>query len=320
MQSKFCFPPLLSALLLAATTTLPSYAALGRLGAYSARQTNSLTSRLEEGRQGKQRAAGRRRKHLIRALGHLGKSLVPRAASSSRSHTAVAKHSNFIWEAPIGNSGVTDDSQRDEIASDFINGRGERHSPAALLEANVFASAPLHGGIYARTGSVKYIILHSTETGRPADAQRVVASWNRKGLRHPGAQFVVDRDGTIYNTVDPSYATVHVNQFKTLAGVNNDNSIGIEIVHTGKQVYSDSQVQAVARLVQYLQNRFAVSDNHVYTHHYVQPSDRSDPVNFDWERYTAFRLSLVNSRTAYNGRIGSSSGAFGKQESPAVSD
>ena len=168
---------------------------------------------------------------------------------------------------------------------------------------------------------MKYIILHSTETGHPADAQRVVTSWNRKGLRHPGAQFVVDRDGTIYNTVDPTYATVHVNQYKTLSGVNNDNSIGIEIVHTGNQAYTDSQVKSVACLVHYLQDRFMVSDNHIYTHHQVQPSDRSDPVNFDWDKYTADRLTLVNSRTAYIGRVADLTNGYRKHaglESPGL--
>ncbi len=167
------------------------------------------------------------------------------------------------------------------VAQSFRRGLAGSCSYDQLVNANVFVSAPLHGSVFKRHGRVKYIILHSTETGSPADARRVIQSWNNKGLRHPGAQFVVDRDGTICSTVNPDQATVHIDTSKTLAGYSNDNSVGIEIVRSGKQQYTRAQLDSVTCLVSYLQSHYDVPDTGVTTHHHVQPSDRSDPVNFD---------------------------------------
>jgi N-acetyl-anhydromuramyl-L-alanine amidase AmpD len=100
-------------------------------------------------------------------------------------------------------------------------------------------------------------------------------------MRHPGAQFVVDRDGIIYSTTDPDMATVHINTSKTLPGYTNDNSVGIEIVRAGSQRYTQVQLDSVMYLVSYLQSHYHVIDTNVTTHHHVQPSDRSDPVGFD---------------------------------------
>jgi N-acetyl-anhydromuramyl-L-alanine amidase AmpD len=52
--------------------------------------------------------------------------------------------------------------------------------------------------------------------------------------------------------------------------------------------------------VTYLQGHYGINDAHVYTHHYVQPSDRSDPVAFDWNKFAYDRTALGNSETAFN--------------------
>lgn len=224
-------------------------------------------------------------------------------SKSSTDKTASAKvpsGKNFMWDGPSETPLDLTPESRENVMEAFASGRADQYSPSFLTRAQVFAYQPLHGGIYRRREQVKYIIVHSTETAKPADAQRVIASWNHRGLRHPGAQFIVDRDGTIYNTVDPTFATVHVNDHKTLAGVNNDNSIGIEIVHTGDQQYTETQMESVARLVAYLQTRYGVTDGHIYSHHYVQPSDRSDPVAFDWNKFALEKSELGSSEAAYN--------------------
>jgi hypothetical protein len=132
-----------------------------------------------------------------------------------------------------------------------------------------------------------------------ADARRVVQSWNNRGLRHPGAQFVVDRDGTICSTVNPDQATVHINTNKTLPGYTNDNSVGIEIVRAGKQQYTRPQLDSVMYLVAYLQAHYHVSDSNITTHHHVQPSDRSDPVGFDLVAFENAKSTFKQEALAY---------------------
>jgi hypothetical protein len=185
------------------------------------------------------------------------------------------------------------------VSRSFKQGVAGEYTWDDLVAAGVFENDPLHGSVYKRKGAVRYIILHSTETANPADARRVILSWNNRGLRHPGAQFVVDRDGTICSTTDPDMVVIHIEPSRAVAGYSNDNSIGIEIVRSGKQEYTRPQLDSVNRLVAYLQSHYAISDANVTTHHHVQPSDRSDPVNFDMLAFESEKSSLQTAAIAY---------------------
>jgi hypothetical protein len=186
-----------------------------------------------------------------------------------------------------------------KVIDSFHNGIAEKYPARSLVRSGLVTYHPLRGGIYWRREPVKYIIVHSTETGIPLTAIRVIESWSSMGRRHPGAQYVVERDGTIYQAVDPDLATVHVNIFKTRAGINNDNSIGIEMCHTGKQVYTKEQTESTIKLVSYLQDRYGVSDEFVTTHRWAQQGDHTDPVGFDWNgflqsKYNFRRQAIAN--------------------------
>ncbi len=189
-----------------------------------------------------------------------------------------------------------------KISRSFHQGYADSFTARSLVRAGLVSYHPLRGGIFWRREPVKYIIMHSTETGIPLSAERVIESWSSSGLRHAGAQYVVERDGTIFQAVDPDLGTVHINIFKTLPGINNDNSIGIEMNHTGHQDYPAVQLQSVVKLVAYLQERYKVSDENVITHRYAQQGDHTDPVNFDWDGFIANKNSFRNRAIAYKVR------------------
>lgn len=207
-----------------------------------------------------------------------------RIAKLSTAKKKPYKAINFMWQSQTPEVVACSEAMKKSIRQKFAAGGAGAYSPELLVKAGVFIRCPLIGGIYERREPVRNIIIHSTETGSPADAYRVVASWNRHGLRHPGSQYLVDRDGSILQTVDPRLATVHVDRFKTLYGVNNDNSIGIEVVRACKQKYTEAQLQSLSLLVCYLQKRFDITQ--IYGHGQVQPSDRSDPVAFNWTGFS----------------------------------
>jgi hypothetical protein len=184
------------------------------------------------------------------------------------------------------------------IRGAFLRGTGDSYSPRTLVKAGVVSYHPIRGGIFWRREPIKYIIIHSTEPGVPQIAQRIIESWSSLGRRHPGAQYVVDRDGTIFQAADPDLATVHVNIFKTLPGINNDDAVGIEMCHSGKQDYPPEQVDAVVKLVVYLQNRYSVPDTNVVTHKYAQQGDHTDPVNFDWSGFLAKKNEIKKTALA----------------------
>src|SRR5262249_25645017 len=150
----------------------------------------------------------------------------------------VVETIKWMWHAPAAKLAKVTPKQAWRIKRMFESGKGSSYAPAVLLAAKVFSEQPLVGGIFKRKGPIKHIIIHSTETATLANAPRVVRSWNNRGLRHPGAQYIVERDGTIYQTVDPAMGSVHVNSSRTRFGVTNDNSVGIEIVRAGEQEYT----------------------------------------------------------------------------------
>jgi hypothetical protein len=184
------------------------------------------------------------------------------------------------------------------IRSAFTQGLGDSYPARSLVKAGIVTYHPLRGGIYWRREAIKYVIVHSTETGRPLTAIQVIESWSSMGRRHPGAQYVIERDGAIYQALDPDLASVHVNVFKTLPGINNDNSVGIEMCHTGSQDYPDVQVASLIKLVTYLQGHYHVPDENVITHRYAQQGDHTDPVNFGWDRFIADKGRLQQSAAA----------------------
>ncbi|MFN8555750.1 MAG: N-acetylmuramoyl-L-alanine amidase [Candidatus Obscuribacterales bacterium] len=188
------------------------------------------------------------------------------------------------------------------ISRSFERGTAGDYTWDDLVAAGVFENDPLRGSIYKRQGRVKYIILHSTETASPADARRVILSWNNRGLKHPGAQFVVDRDGTICSTTNPDLVVIHIEPSRALSGYSNDNSIGIEIVRSGRQEYTRVQLDSVNRLVAYLQSHYAVPNANVTTHQHVQPSDRSDPVNFNMVAFESEKSALQAAAVAFKGK------------------
>lgn len=200
----------------------------------------------------------------------------------------------FMLDAPHDEYTALPPDDAARIRYAFQSGSADDYSPTHLVRSGAFNFYPLRGGIFERREQVKYIIVHSTETGVPQDARRVINSWSGMGRRHPGAQYVVDRDGTIFQAVDPQYATVHVNIFKTLPGINNDNSIGIEMCHAGSQNYPNEQRQSVIRLVAYLQNKFHVTNDNVITHRYAQQGDHTDPVAFDFDEFLARKDDFRN--------------------------
>lgn len=188
----------------------------------------------------------------------------------------------FMLKPPESDLSPLPEELSQQIHNLFLSGLANSVPASALVRAGIAVHYPMRGGIFTRREAIKYIVVHSTETGIPLNAKRVINSWSSGGRRHAGAHYVVDRDGTIHQAVDPELATVHLNIFKTLPGINNDNSIGIEMVHTGRQSYTKEQRAAVIRLVSYLQDRYKVVDDAIITHRYAQQGDHTDPVAFDW--------------------------------------
>ncbi len=216
-----------------------------------------------------------------------------RHSKYSRHHHVIARAKTkyaypinfFMTYAPYFDSSPLPKELKQQVTDGFANGQAGSYPASYLVKAGIVKYHPLRGGIFWRREKVKYIVMHSTETGIPQSAPRVIDSWSSLGIRHAGAQYVVDRDGTIYQACDPDLGTVHLNIFKTLPHINNDNCVGIEMNHAGSQTYTKPQLDSVSRLVSYLKSRYHVSQDNIITHRYAQQGDHTDPVNFDWNNF-----------------------------------
>jgi len=117
------------------------------------------------------------------------------------------------------------------------------------------------------------IVIHYTAG---SSVQEAYNKWIR--LKDRSAHFIVDRDGSIYEIIDPEDEAYHVARDSQFV---NSRSIGIEIVNQGYsrwstwfddseyypwndydtwQVYTDVQYQAVKELVQYLTGKYGIPE------------------------------------------------------------
>ncbi|MBA3856982.1 MAG: hypothetical protein C0507_08760 [Cyanobacteria bacterium PR.3.49] len=302
-------PLLLAALMVASSICLSDQAAEARSKSARSKSHAAPSSRSTGRTRGSARSSRTGSSRVVQYSGSKRKTVAVKSSRSSRGRKIrIVRQprpkyayplSIFLMHAPSFDKSPLDQSTSERIARAWDRGIADSFPARSLVRAGIVQYHPLRGGIYYRREPVKYIILHSTETGIPVSAVNVIEGWSSMGRRHPGAQYVVDRDGTIYQAVDPDLATVHVNIFKTLPGINNDNSIGIEMNHTGRQNYPQAQREAVNKLLAYLQQRYQVENANVITHRYAQQGDHTDPVNFDLDGFLAYNRNFQRRALAY---------------------
>lgn len=153
-----------------------------------------------------------------------------------------------------------------------------------------------------------YGVMHSTEDGK-LGARGTIDSWNNDcaaGKRSSSTPFVVGRslnEAEIYVTADferrwQRHCSSALTQVEPVV---NWNSIGIEMEHSSleKLDYTETELDAVARLWTYVQQRSGIADKCIYTHAELQghlpkehKSFRSDPEEFNWNLYAEKILRL----------------------------
>lgn len=134
----------------------------------------------------------------------------------------------------------------------------------------------------------KYIMLHDTEMN--VSAKNIVSSWKNSNCGGTvAAHFVIDKDGTVYQAADLDVITHHAGfggpgNFDEKYGVGSNNrsgtnddlvgqtcssnydgytsygmnsySIGIEMVHVGGEDYPETQLNAVDKVIAYIDNYY----------------------------------------------------------------
>ncbi len=119
--------------------------------------------------------------------------------------------------------------------------------------------------------TVRAIIMHWTGG---STAQSALATWINNNTdsvtkNDNGAHFIIDKDGSIWETVPINKRANHFipNATAKQLGISNYNTIGIEIVSTGpNDPPSQKQIDSTVRLTQYLISYFNLTSKDIYGH------------------------------------------------------
>jgi len=234
----------------------------------------------------------------------------------------VFRHDPFPMKDSIGNDGTDnmwglpncDDNNRygnNDIYECFLNGPGPCvpnpppmpgcTRPAACIPGpgNMHDDFDemLTGATWTRTsGDIQHIVLHSTEgAGRFGGT----ITYATERCNRFWAQYYVGKDGTIVQISPDTTIAQHI---RSLGGITNDNSIGIEIDHpasggaNAQDHYPGRQVSAIIRLCDFLLRSHptiarpsaADPDGGLITHAAQDATRKTDPTN-------QFRTAVMNS-------------------------
>lgn len=96
--------------------------------------------------------------------------------------------------------------------------------------------------------------------------------------------YLIDRQGTIYRLVDDANIAYHAGESQMPDGRTGVNafSIGVEMLNTEQDQYTDKQYQSMKNLIVYLKERYPIK--FVVGHNDIAPGRKTDPWNFDWKK------------------------------------
>jgi len=135
------------------------------------------------------------------------------------------------------------------------------------------------------TSDIKAIVVHQTYSTTASSA------WNTCQGGRGSVQYLVDKDGTIYQLLPEKYSGYHIRRGHETSWVNNLNSIGIEFVgmayedrENGKRenqhlVYEDltsTQQASSHQLLLYLMNKYNIPRSNIFKHPEVQRKNETE--------------------------------------------
>ncbi len=138
-------------------------------------------------------------------------------------------------------------------------------------------------GVSKEKRTIDTIVLHSSYNstgGDPYSVDKVISIWKSYEV---APHYMIDRKGNIYRLVDDADIAYHAGVSKMPDGRTNVNdfSIGIEILNTKDDKYTDAQYDAVNVLIAYLRGQYGIKQ--VVGHADIAPGRKDDPWNFDWK-------------------------------------
>lgn len=133
-----------------------------------------------------------------------------------------------------------------------------------------------------RRAIIDMVVIHYTGMKTAADAYKRLCCRESEVSAH----YLIDQDGTAIQLVADSKRAWHagVSYWQGQTDINS-RSIGIELVNTGYEPFSEPQMQALEVLLIKLMRQYSIQPIHVVGHSDVAIGRKIDPgVKFDWLR------------------------------------
>ena len=146
-----------------------------------------------------------------------------------------------------------------------------------------------------REKNIKYIVLHYTEMTFTGALERLCDKES-----NVSAHYLIKADGTIYQLVEDKHVAWH-------AGISywrgeeklNQNSIGIEMDNSGRDVFPNKQMSSCADLCLYLMDKYNIKSGAVIGHSDIAPDRKIDPgIFFDWQYLAKRGVGIIPAENA----------------------
>lgn len=200
------------------------------------------------------------------------------AAEEQKPLTEESDKTVAASEEKIENPAIPDKKEEEtkEIETEAVSQTGSMPVVVKRLMSSGYAASDGR--------KIDTIILHSSYDAlgdEPYSVSGLIKEYEEYGV---SAHYLIDRKGVIYQLVADKNVSYHAGVSKVPDGRSNVNdfSIGIEMMTTEKEDYTNAQYGAVQKLVDGLKSRYAIK--YVLGHDDIAPGRKSDPWNFDWKK------------------------------------
>lgn len=175
------------------------------------------------------------------------------------------------------------ETQLTEESPDNSNGsKTSENSNSSTKEEKIISRLVNFGFATSSGRTIDTIILHSSYNalgGDVYDVKKLVEEYKSYGV---APHYLIDRDGKIYQLVADKNLAYHAGESQTPDGRSqvNNFSIGIELMNTKTDKYTDKQYEAVNKLITILKNHYKIK--YILGHKDIAPGRKDDPWGLEW--------------------------------------
>jgi hypothetical protein len=132
--------------------------------------------------------------------------------------------------------------------------------------------------------TIDTIVLHSSYDALGSEPYSVSGILEEYRQYEVSAHYLMDRQGQLYQLVEDENIAYHAGVAKLPDGRTNVNavSIGIELMNTKSDEFTQAQYETLNKFLDFLQGEYKIK--YVLGHSQVAPGRKDDPWNFDWNK------------------------------------